>query len=77
MKKFLAILFFGILLFYFIGPTPDSPEYSADLPVIPSVEKVENFIRAKESKQDVKPGNGAEIVWWDSLSKTQTDVAIV
>jgi esterase/lipase len=77
MKKILAILFFGILLFYFIGPTPDSPEYSADIPVIPSVEKVENFIQDKESKQDVKPGNGAEIVWWDSLSKTQTDVAIV
>ncbi|MFT6997093.1 MAG: esterase/lipase [Cryomorphaceae bacterium] len=77
MKKILAILFFGILLFYFIGPTPDSPEYSADLPVIPSVEKIENFIQAKESKQDVKPGNGAEIVWRDSLDRTQTDVAIV
>jgi len=77
MKKILAILFFGILLFYFVGPTPNSPEYNTALPEIPSIEKVENFIQAKESKQDVKPGNAAEIVWWDSLSKTQADIAIV
>jgi len=77
MKKILAILFFGILLFYFVGPTPNSPEYNTALPEIPSIGKVENFIQAKESKQDVKPGNAAEIVWWDSLSKTQADIAIV
>ncbi|MGB6036152.1 MAG: alpha/beta hydrolase [Cryomorphaceae bacterium] len=77
MKKTLAILFFGILLFYFIGPTPDTPTYNADLPEILSIAEVENFVENKESTYDIKPGNKAEIVWWDSMNKTQTDVAIV
>jgi len=77
MKKTLAIFFFGILLLYFIGPTPDTPEYNANLPKIPSIEQVENYVGNKESTFDIKPGNKAEIVWWDSLEKTQTDVAIV
>jgi esterase/lipase len=76
MKKFLAILFFGLVLFYFIGPTPDTPAYSANLPEVPSIEKLDGFIATKEAAYDVKPGNGAEIVWFDS-SQTQTDVAIV
>jgi len=77
MKKTLAILFFGLLLFYFIGPTPDTPEYSSQLPEIPSVEKIETFIASKEAAYNVKPGNGAEIVWWDSIEKTQTEVSMV
>jgi esterase/lipase len=76
MKKFFALLFFGLVLFYFIGPTPDTPEYSIDLPEVPSIEKLESFIASKEAAYDIKPGNSAEIVWHDSL-KTQTDVAIV
>ena len=77
MKKTLAIIFFGILLFYFIGPTPNTPEYNSDLPAIPSISEVENYVENKESTFDIKPGNKAEIVWVDTSNKTQTDVAIV
>ncbi len=77
MKKTVAILFFGILIFYFIGPTPDTPEYNTDLPKVPSIEGIQNFVETEESAFDIKPGNGAEIVWWDTIGKNQTDVAIV
>lgn len=76
MKKFFALLFFGLVLFYFIGPTPDTPVYDAAWPEIPSIDNLESFVASKEATYDVKPGNSAEIVWADS-SKTQTEVAIV
>lgn len=77
MKKILAILFFGLIVLYFIGPTPETPEYGSKLPEIPSVEKIETFMASKEAALEVKPGNGAMIVWWDSVGKSKTEVAIV
>ncbi|MCZ4407634.1 alpha/beta hydrolase [Cryomorphaceae bacterium 1068] len=77
MKKTIALIFFGVLIFYFIGPTPDTPDYNANLPEVPSINEIESFVKAEEAMYDIKPGNGAEIVWWDSVEKGPTNVAIV
>ncbi|MCH2215471.1 MAG: alpha/beta hydrolase [Flavobacteriales bacterium] len=76
MKK-VAIAFFGILLVYFLGPTPSTPVYDETIPEVPSIEFLEEFIAQEESGFQIKPGNGAEIFWFDELNKKQTDVAIV
>ncbi|MEM9052616.1 MAG: alpha/beta hydrolase [Bacteroidota bacterium] len=76
MKK-VAIAFFAILLVYFLGPTPSTPVYDESIPEVPTVEFLEEFIAQEEAGLDIKPGNGAEIFWFDESNKQQTDVAIV
>lgn len=62
---------------YFLGPAPEPPKYSNDIPVIPeTADGLEKYIRESESRHRIKPGNEAQIVWNDS-SRSQTDYAIV
>jgi len=77
MKKVLAFVLVGFLILYLVGPKPDTPEYSDQLPEVPALEKLESYVSDREASLDIKPDNGAEIVWQDPVNKTQTDVAIV
>ncbi len=71
----LTLLFFAIL--YFLGPKPATPVYNNALTAIPSnPQALENYVQAKESKHKLKPGNNAEIIWYDRLQK-KTEYAIV
>lgn len=76
MKK-AAIVFFSVLLVYFVGPTPDTPTYHAELPTMPDIENLETYLHNAEAEQDIKPGNEAQIVWHEPSSKSQTEVAIL
>lgn len=79
MKVFFKILGVVVALFlivYLLGPKPEKPEYGMVLPNLPSLDSLATYVKQKESKHQIKPGNGAEIVWADS-SKQQTEYAVV
>lgn len=77
MKKFLIVLL-ALVAIYFLGPTPDTPEYETTLPSLPdSPAALETYVKAQEQKHKLKPLNEAEIVWNNDSTKEKTEVAIV
>src|SRR5690554_513561 len=81
MKKLFAILggvaIIGILI-YILGPTPDTPVYDPELPVISSSpDSIEAYVNSQNSAHKLKPGNEARIEWFDPHSKSKTKVAIL
>ncbi len=77
MKKILLILII-LLVVYLVGPHPSTPKYKADLPDLPkTANALETFVEAQEQRHKVKPGNKAEIVWNDPVSKSKTPVAVL
>jgi esterase/lipase len=80
MKIFLSsvlALTIVLTLLYFIGPKPSRPIYATQLPNVPALTALTNYVALQEAKYKVKPGNDAEIVWADSAKQEQTDYAIV
>lgn len=73
MKKLMIFLFVIILLvvFYYIGPRLPRTPLNTELPDIAvPLDSLETYVRGKDAKLPVKPGNGGEIVWADSSGKT-------
>jgi esterase/lipase len=78
-KRLIKISFPVILLLgiYFLGPKPDDPVYSKEMPSVPETgEALESHIADLEAKHKVKPNNEARIIWYDS-SKRKTPYAVV
>jgi pimeloyl-ACP methyl ester carboxylesterase len=62
------ILALGVL--YFLGPKPATPEFSDKLPAVPTDPVIiEDYLRRKESRYDLRPDNQAQIIWADSAYK--------
>jgi esterase/lipase len=71
---FPIILLIGI---YFIGYSPDKPEYRPELPSVPAgADALEQYIAVHEAQHKLKPENEARIVWSDSTRK-KTAFAVV
>lgn len=78
MKKLLFIIPMALVIFYFVGPTPNTPTYATALPEIPkSARQLELYVAEQEARHKIKPNNEAEIVWADPIGKKKTPVAIV
>ena len=78
-KRLIKISFPFILLLgiYFLGPKPDDPVYSKEMPSVPETgEALESHIADLEAKHKIKPNNEARIIWYDS-SKQKTPYAVV
>lgn len=75
-RRIALILILAIIVAYFLGPTPDSPVYNTDIPELPNLDKIEEFVILKEAQFSTRPGNEAQIVWADS-SKSQTEYSIL
>lgn len=79
--KITAIIFClivaSLVVIYFIGPKPKTPNYSTKLPTVPELNELSDYVKQQESKHKIKPGNEAEIVWADTSLKGQTDYAVV
>ncbi len=78
-RRFIKISFPILLLagVYFLGPEPDRPHYNLTLPQVPQdAPGLEAYIGQKEANHKIKPGNGAMVVWNDSLKK-KTPYAVV
>ncbi|POY34957.1 alpha/beta hydrolase [Solitalea longa] len=80
MKKVLKIVLFliiAVVIAYLLGPTPEKPVYNAQLPSVPSSPSdLENYVHGIDVYHKVKPGNGSEIVWNDSV-KSKTEYVIL
>ena len=69
--------FVALLGLYFLGPAPPKPVFEPNLPAIPAApDALEGYVRARESKHNLKPDNEARIVWHDS-SRSKTEYAVV
>ncbi|WEK19809.1 MAG: alpha/beta fold hydrolase [Candidatus Pedobacter colombiensis] len=76
LKIFTAVILIGAIV-YLLGPKPNHPEYSPQLPNVPALSQLEDYVKKIESQHKIKPGNEAEIVWADSSQKQQSDYAVV
>lgn len=79
MKKILGVvvLLIGV---YFLGPKPETPTLtpSASWTDIPdSVNQMDAYIAAKESKTVLKPGNEARVIWADSTQPKKTKIVFM
>lgn len=78
-RRFIKITFPFILLLviYLMGPKPAKPVFSSTLPTVPaSAEALEKYIADNDARHVIKPGNGAEIIWYDSTHQ-KTEYAVV
>lgn len=70
---FLAIL----LLVYFLGPNPKTPDYSTQLPRIPATDSIDGYVATLEGRHTIKADNEARVVWANDSVHTKTPFAIV
>ena len=80
-RRFTFITFPIILIFsvYFLGPEPDSPTWSKDMPVVPQQpDELERYVADQEAKHKLKLDNRARIVWNESsMKKTEYSVVYI
>lgn len=73
----LALVTLVIAAAYLLGPHPDTPTFSLELPDVPSEPRaLEAYIATNESRHNVKPMNEAKILWNDS-AKTRTPFVVL
>ena len=76
--KWLGIFLVIVIVIYFLGPQPSTPQYSDQLPDVPSsAAQLEKYVADSESKHKLKPGNEARILWYNDSIKEKTEYAIV
>lgn len=79
--KFLRILLIIIAVLtivYFLGPSPEAPDYSIALQKYPDDPgALEQLIASTEAARKLKPDNEARIVWYNDSLKNKTPWAIV
>lgn len=76
--KVLGALCILLIVIYFLGPTPSTPHYSRDLPVLPSTpSELEQYVSGREKQHKLKPDNEARIHWFNDSLKTKTEYAVV
>lgn len=67
----------ALLVLYWLGPAPATPQYKIEMPVVPAnFAALETYIHDQEASHRLKPDNEARIVWLDS-SRRKTPYAIV
>jgi esterase/lipase len=76
--KWFAIILLLLIIVYFLGPSPASPKYTKDLPVIPSEPVLlEKYVSDHEALHKLKPDNEARILWFNDSLKQKTEYAVV
>jgi pimeloyl-ACP methyl ester carboxylesterase len=77
-KKWLLLIPVLLILLYLAGPSPATPVYRPDMPVVPSAPAaLEAYIRQNESGHRLKPDNEARIVWENDSTRQKTPYALV
>jgi pimeloyl-ACP methyl ester carboxylesterase len=76
--KWLALILLLLILVYFLGPRPSSPQFAEQLPQVPgNAADLQQFIQQKESQHRVKPDNEARIIWANDSIRQKTEYAVV
>lgn len=77
-KKWLLLIPALLIILYFLGPSPATPDYKKDMPAVPAAPAaLETYIRDNEAQHKLKPDNEAHIVWVNDSAKSSTEYAIV
>lgn len=72
MKKLLGGLLILLVVFYFLGPEPKSPNYQASLPAVSNdIIYLADSIAQAESKLALRPDNEARIIWHGEPQKRE------
>lgn len=67
-----------MILIYCLGPKPDSPDYTTNLPIVPdSAQAIETYVSRREALHKIKPDNEAKIWWYNPTTKARTKVAVL
>lgn len=66
-----------LMVIFVLGPTPETPAYETSLPFTADSADPEFIVDSMESSLRIKPGNRAEVIWADPVSKKKTEVALV
>ncbi len=75
--KILFVVIAVLMALYALGPSPATPVWSKQWPVVPQTPaELEQYVRAKEAQHSVKPDNEARIVWVDS-ARQKTAYSVV
>lgn len=75
LRIFIPVLL--LLIVYFVGPSPETPNYQKKMPEVPqTADELVQYIQNNERQHKLKPDNEARIVWFDS-SRTKTPYSIV
>ncbi len=70
-KRWLALTVLVVLiLIYWVGPVPQTPEYTSKLPQVPGIKKIEDYVQDKEAGLKLRNKNEANIFWADSTGTT-------
>jgi esterase/lipase len=76
--KWLGVILLFLIIVYFLGPQPRTPQYDTTFPSLPSgPAELEQYIRNNEAKHKLKPDNEARIIWQNDSLKQTTEYAIV
>lgn len=76
--KWILVLLLILIVIYFLGPSPSTPVYNKNLPVVPAnAAALETYIAKQEAQHTIKPKNEARIVWQNDSLKQKTAYSIV
>ncbi|MEO6550100.1 MAG: alpha/beta hydrolase [Ferruginibacter sp.] len=75
--KGLSIVLGVLIIIYFLGPAPATPQYDLSMPFVPAISGLEKFIAANEAAHKLRPDNEARIVWANDSIKQKTEYSIV
>jgi esterase/lipase len=77
--KWLAIGVAGLVILYFMGPSPSAPQFlMPKLQNASSLESLELQIAQNESSvEGLKPGNEAKIIWANPAQKSKTHISFL
>src|ERR1700722_7502944 len=77
-RKWLLAIPIVLIILYFAGPSPATPVYSLNMPVVPDGPAgIERYVLQNESVHRLKQDNEARIVWANDSTKQVTDYCIV
>ena len=67
-----------LVVIYALGPTPETPVYTVDLPAVPSqLSKLERYVLERENRPDIKTDNNAKIIWANETLREKTDYVLL
>ena len=76
--KGLGITVLVLIVIYFLGPHPDRPAFTNELPSVPAaLPELEKYIREQEADYNIKPDNEARIIWQNDSLKQKTAWSLV
>ena len=76
--KYLLIFALALLLIYFLGPSPRTPQYNNQMTSVPAEgPALESFIHSPDAGRSIKPDNESRIVWYNDSIKNKTPYSIV